>query len=62
MAKVRPVAEVRREIVARALCRFDGNPENTTFEGLPMWMSYLKQADAVLVALDKYDEAKGSHE
>lgn len=44
----------RREIVARALCRFDGHPENITFEGKPMWMSYLPQADAVLAALDLY--------
>lgn len=53
--KVRPKEEVRREIVARALCRHDGNPENTMFEGLPMWMSYLDQADAVLRALDNIE-------
>ncbi len=25
------------EAAARALCRSDGNPENTKFEGKPMW-------------------------
>lgn len=49
----------RREIVARALCRFDGHPENTMFEGKPMWMSYLGQADAVLAALECADKDTG---
>lgn len=48
----------RREIVARALCRFDGHPENTMFEGKPMWMSYLGQADAVLEALQEADQER----
>ncbi len=39
-----------REKAARALCRLDGNPENSTFEGKPMWHSYLVQVDAVLKA------------
>ncbi len=42
-----------RERAARALCRRAGNPENTMFEGRPMWMSYLEEVDVVLqVALD----------
>lgn len=41
-----------RELAARALCRFDGHPEDTKFEGKPMWESYLDQADAVLEALE----------
>lgn len=40
-----------RELAARALCRFDGHPENIKFEGRPMWESYLPQADAVLAAI-----------
>lgn len=40
-----------RETAARALCRFDGHPENIKFEGAPMWKSYLPQADAVLAAV-----------
>lgn len=40
-----------RELAARALCRFDGHPEDTKFEGKPMWESYLDQADVVLEAL-----------
>lgn len=42
-----------RERAARALCRLDGNPENTAFEGKPMWQSYLPQVDAVLEAVLK---------
>lgn len=40
-----------RELAARALCRYDGRPEDTSFEGKPMWESYLPQADAVLSAI-----------
>lgn len=40
-----------RERAARALCRFDGHPEDIMFEGKLMWMSYLAQADAVLQAV-----------
>lgn len=40
-----------RELAARALCRFDGRPEDIEFEGRPMWESYLPQADAVLKAV-----------
>lgn len=39
-----------RELGARALCRFHGVPEDTQFEGKPMWQSYLNEVDAVLVA------------
>lgn len=39
------------ERAARALCSLAGNPENTTFEGKPMWQSYLPQARAVLLAV-----------
>lgn len=44
-----------RELAARALCRKAGNPENTKFEGKPMWMSYLDEVETVLSAV-KYDE------
>ena len=37
-----------RERAARGLCRLAGNPENTMFEGKPMWMSYLDEVDVVL--------------
>ncbi|MFU0507060.1 hypothetical protein [Pseudaminobacter sp. NGMCC 1.201702] len=40
--------ENKRETVARALCRQAGNAENTMFMGLPMWKSYLSEADALL--------------
>lgn len=39
-----------RERAARALCRRAGNPENTAFEGRPMWISYLDEVDVVLQA------------
>lgn len=40
-----------RELAARALCRMARNPEDSTFEGRPMWESYLPEADAVLEAI-----------
>lgn len=40
-----------REQAARALCRKAGNPEDTMFEGKPMWMSYLDDVDTVLKAV-----------
>ena len=39
------------ERAARALCRHAGNPENTQFEGNPMWQSYVPEAAAVLAAI-----------
>jgi hypothetical protein len=41
------------EKAARALCRFDGHPENILMDGRPMWMSYLAEAKAVLEAIDQ---------
>lgn len=38
------------EKAARALCRFHGLPEDTMFEGKPMWQSYLDEATTVLRA------------
>jgi hypothetical protein len=45
------MAKLALERVARALCRSHGHPENTTFEGQPMWCSYRDDAQAVLDAL-----------
>ncbi|HEX7856073.1 MAG TPA: hypothetical protein VF503_20525 [Sphingobium sp.] len=44
------------ERAARALCTAAGNPENITFEGKPMWQSYLSEARAVLVAIREPSE------
>ncbi|MBN8816314.1 MAG: hypothetical protein J0J06_12815 [Sphingomonas sp.] len=38
------------EAAARALCRLEGNPENTKFGGKPMWQSYLPPAKAAIEA------------
>lgn len=38
------------EAAARALCRAEGNPENTKFEGKPMWQSYVPAAKAAIEA------------
>lgn len=46
------------ERAARALCRFDGLPENTKFEGRPMWESFIPKAKAVLEALEDGGEAE----
>ncbi|MBC2665719.1 hypothetical protein H7F51_09295 [Novosphingobium flavum] len=35
------------ERAARALCKFDGQPENIRFEGAPMWRSYVPQVRAL---------------
>ncbi|MER8806063.1 hypothetical protein [Mesorhizobium australicum] len=43
----------RREIVARALCWHDGRPQDTKFEGRPVWESYLPAADEVLTMLNE---------
>lgn len=48
----------RIERAARAMCRFHGLPENTKFEGRPMWESYLDEARAVLAAIDKAEGAR----
>lgn len=39
-----------RELAARALCRQRNLPENITFEGRPMWQSFLPEVDVVLQA------------
>lgn len=39
------------ELACRALCRFHGNPEDTKFEGRPMWESYISEVRVVLDAL-----------
>lgn len=39
-----------RERAARALCTSRGLPENTKFEGRPMWESFLPEVDIVLQA------------
>lgn len=46
----------RIDRAARALCRFNKIPEDTKFEGRPMWESYIDEAKAVLAALDTAKE------
>ncbi len=46
MTKLKPP----RERAARALCKRAGVPEDTKFEGRPMWESYLDEVDTVLKA------------
>lgn len=45
----------RIERAARALCRFHNLPENTKFEGRPMWESYVPEVEAILSALNEAD-------
>lgn len=40
------------ELIARALCRHAGNPENATHKRAPLWATYLPEAKAVLKALE----------
>lgn len=45
-----PDIEKAVEAAARALCRREGNPENTAFEGQLMWQSYLPEARTAIEA------------
>lgn len=45
-----------RERAARALCSSRVLPENTKFEGRPMWESFLPEVDIVLKAALSPDE------
>jgi hypothetical protein len=49
-----PDIEKAIEAAARALCRFAGNPENTPFEGEPMWESFVPEAKAAIDAALPY--------
>lgn len=44
------------ERAARALCRFRGLPEDTRFEGAPMWHSLVPEALVALSAAVPHDE------
>jgi hypothetical protein len=50
----------RIERAARALCKFHGLPENTKFEGRPMWQSYIDEAIAVIEAIDDEPKSRSS--
>ncbi|GEM_PF-2910822 len=41
------------EIIARALCAFDGLPENMVVDGDSVWESFLPEAWAALSALEQ---------
>jgi hypothetical protein len=43
-------------VTSRALWRHDGDSEDITSQGKPMWMSYLGEAKAVLVAIGRFEE------
>lgn len=45
------------ERAARALCSLQGLPENTKFEGRPMWESFLPNARVALEAIREPSEA-----
>ena len=45
------------ERIARALCRLDDNPENTTMDGKPLWQDYLPEARAVFLELQNPTDA-----
>lgn len=49
------------DAAARALCRLAGNPENTSFEGKPMWQSYLTEAKAAIDAALPYLQNSGQN-
>ncbi|MHA6692925.1 hypothetical protein [Devosia sp. A449] len=41
-----------RELASRALCAFESVPEDTLFDGRPMWMSYLEEVGVMLQAVE----------
>lgn len=47
-----------RELAARALCRIAGHPEDTRFQGRPLWESFLPEAHAVLKAIGWVEKDK----
>lgn len=52
MAPSRPrTVKPALERIARALCTADGLPENTQFEGRPMWENFIPRARAALEAI-----------
>ena len=51
------MAKPALERVARAICRQEGHAENITFEGKPMWQSYVPMARAVLQELQNPSDA-----
>lgn len=54
-----------RERAARALCTSRGLPENTKFEGRPMWESLLPEVDIVLKAAltpEEWERIRGEDE
>lgn len=52
VARVKPPLE----LAARALCRVRGLPEDTRFNGAPMWHSAVHEAMVVLAAVLPRDE------
>lgn len=44
------------QIASRALFRMAGHPEDSKFEGKPMWESFLPAPDAVIEAIGWKDE------
>lgn len=50
MSQMTKRIQTSRERAARALCTSRGLPENTLFEGRPMWQSVLDEVDIVLSA------------
>lgn len=52
VARVKPPIE----LAARALCRVRGLPEDTRFNGAPMWHSAVHEAMVVLAAVLPRDE------
>lgn len=49
-----------RELAARALSEFHGNPPDIKMDGKPMWQSYLDEVDVVLEAIGFQPETEGN--
>jgi len=50
----------QRELAARAICKVRGLPENTLFDGVPLWERFLPEVDAMIEALrEEFKEEAG---
>ena len=45
------------ERVARKMCAIDGHPQDTRYEGKPMWASYADEARTIIMTMREPTEA-----
>lgn len=43
--------------LARKMCALDGHPQNTQYEGKPMWASYAEEARTIIMTMRELTKA-----